>query len=113
VNDRGSATLTMMGLCFALVLMTVLVAGLVSQLLLSHSLQGATDRAALGATDVLVGVGGVEPCALAADIVRREGFVMISCELMESSARVGATGSFHGLTLSRRAHATIADSGQK
>ena len=101
----------------ALVLaMVALTGGMVigaGHLLRAHDLQGSVDRAALAAGDVVVGVAGEEPCAVAREILHRSGFSMLSCELTAASARVVGTSRQGGIGMTRRAHAGIVNSGQK
>lgn len=102
-----------LGMVTALITLAVVAMGLSSQLLLTHRLQGSTDLAALAASDVLVGRNGELPCVFAGDILRTGGFQLVSCEVGTSSVRVEASADWNGVTLTRRAHAGIANGGQE
>jgi secretion/DNA translocation related TadE-like protein len=113
MSERGSATVVVLGMVVALTMVSVIAMGLSMQVVVSHHLQSATDRAALAAGDVLLGRRGEYPCDVARDILRISGFEMVSCELEESSARVIGRSRAYGLSMTRRAHAGVANSGQK
>jgi hypothetical protein len=101
----------------ALVMSMTTVAGLAmvgaGHLLMAQNLQTSVDRAALAAGDVLVGVSAGEPCLVAREILSQNGFTVRSCELTTTSARVVAGANQWGFWVTRRAHAGIANSGQK
>jgi len=101
-----------LGMVVALTIIFGIAMVLSSQVVLSHQLQGATDRAALAASDVLLGRNAEYPCDIAQKILTTSGFDMVSCELEPTSARVIARATFQGISLDRRAHAGIANSGQ-
>jgi len=113
MSDRGSATVVVVGMVFALTMVAVVAMGLSVQVVVSQHLQSATDRAALAAGDVLLGRRGEYPCDVAREILRMGGFDMVSCELETSSARVIGRANAHGVWMTRRAHAGVANSGQE
>jgi len=82
-------------------------------LLAAHSVQASVDRAALAASDVLWGYNAEQPCSVASEILGHSGFHLVSCELTSRGARVVGSTSVGGLEITRRAHAGIANSGQK
>lgn len=113
MNERGSATVVALGW---IVLMVVLAGALLKvseTLIMASRLQGATDRAALAAADVLHGVGAELPCAVAGKILRTEQFDIQSCEVDGHSVRVISEVFLWGVAHSRRAHAGVVDGGLK
>jgi secretion/DNA translocation related TadE-like protein len=113
MNDRGSASVVALGWIAMLVLGAGVFSEVAGHVLTAHRLQGAVDRAALAAGDVLIGVVPGLPCDSARQILRHEQFSLDSCELEESRARVTGTVDRRGIRHSAHAHAGVADGGQK
>ena len=112
MTERGSASVVMLGFITSAVIVSFVLLGLVQQVQVAHKLQGATDRAALGAADALVGVSPWLPCDVAAKILTLEGFGLVVCELEPRSVRVVGEGRSGGLEITRRSHAGVVDGGQ-
>lgn len=112
MTERGSASVVMLGFIGSAVIVSFVLLGLAHQIHLAERLQGATDRAALGAADALVGVSPWLPCDVASEILSREGFVLVVCELEPQSVRVVGEGRSAGVVITRRSHAGVVDSGQ-
>ncbi len=97
--------------------MLVLAAGVFAEVsahvLLADRLQGAVDRAALGAADVRMGVVPGLPCDVARQILSHEQFSLDSCELTEASVRVTGVTHRRGIWHTARAHAGVANGGEK
>lgn len=112
-TDRGSASVVALGWVIACVLGAGVLTELSAQLITTGRLQAATDRAALAAADVLIGVGGNLPCTVARDILREEGFVLHSCEVSEHGVRVATRVVRWGVEHQKRAHAGVVDGGHQ
>ena len=112
MSEQGSASVVMLGFIASAVVVSAVLLGFAHQVQLSQRLQGATDRAALGAADALVGVSPWLPCDLASEILAREDFVLVFCELEPRSVRVVGEGISAGVVITRRSHAGVVDSGQ-
>ena len=84
-----------------------------AHVVIADRLQGAVGRAALGAADVRIGVIPGLPCDIASQILRHEQFSLDSCELEEAGVRVSAVADWRGVQHKARAHAGVANSGQK
>jgi secretion/DNA translocation related TadE-like protein len=112
MTERGSASVVMLGFITSAVIVSFVLLGLVEQVHVGQRLQGATDRAALGSADALVGVSPWLPCDLASEILAQEGFELVLCELEPRSVRVVGEGRTTGVVITRRSHAGVVDSGQ-
>lgn len=111
MNERGSATLVALGWIALLVLLAGFLLEVSQSLITASRLQAATDRAALGAVDVLVGVRGELPCSVAREILRKEHFDLESCELRGQGVRVISQAFRRGVLHTARAHAGVVDGG--
>lgn len=87
-SERGSATLSVAGVCVALSVVAALALALGLEVIAVHRAQGSVDRAALAASDVLHGVAAGEPCEMALQILRQEEVSLRSCELESGSVRL-------------------------
>lgn len=112
-GERGSAGVLVVGWMMALVLLTGVMLEVSSQLLTHHRLTAATDRAALAAADVLLGVAPGLPCVIARETLGAERFALATCEVGIESVRVSATVSRAGFVHHARARAGVPDGGQK
>jgi secretion/DNA translocation related TadE-like protein len=112
-TERGSASVLVLGWMVCLIIGASLALALGAGVVTLGSLQAATDRAALAGADVLTGVAGDLPCTLVQDIVVAEGFAVVSCQVHEHGVRVVSGVELWGSLHTRRAHAGVADSGQK
>lgn len=88
ISERGSATLSVAGVCVALSVVAALALALGLEVIAVHRAQGSVDRAALAASDVLHGVAAGEPCEMALQILRQEEVSLRSCELESGSVRL-------------------------
>ncbi len=113
MGERGSASAVALGWIAMLVLATGVFAEVATHVLIANRLQGAVDRAALGAADVRMGVVAGLPCDIARQILQDEQFSLDSCELEDDGARVAGGMSWRGVWHSARAHAGVANGGQK
>jgi secretion/DNA translocation related TadE-like protein len=113
MGERGSASVVALGWIAMLVLAAGVFAEVAAHVLLADRLQGAVDRAALGAADVRMGVVPGLPCDVARQILSHEQFSLDSCDLEEASARVTGGVSWRGIGHSAHAHAGVANGGQK
>jgi hypothetical protein len=113
MGERGNASMVMVGFIITAIIVSTLLVGAAHQLNTSIRLQGATDRAALGAAEALVGVSPWLPCDVAREILGGEGFLLGSCELEARSARVVGKSAQSGFSLTKRAHAGVPGSGQE
>ena len=89
-SERGSATLSVAGVCVALSVVVALALALGLEVIAVHRAQGSVDRAALAASDVLHGVAAGEPCDMALQILRQEEASLRSCELESGGVRLEA-----------------------
>lgn len=101
-----------LGMVVALVVLWGAIVAATGVFITVRNLQGAVDRAALAASDVSRGINGEYPCAVATHILHHHGFDLASCELDRGNARVVGTVDVAGLSLTRRAHAGVGNSGQ-
>lgn len=112
-SDRGSASIAALGWIVVCVSLTVALGELSAHVLMAHQLRGSTDRAALGAADVLLGVVPGLPCDSAREILRREQFSLESCEVLQGSVRVTSGGTLRGISHRAQAHAGVANGGEE
>ncbi len=96
-----------------LVLASGVFAEVAAHVLIADRLQGAVDRAALGAADVRIGVVPGLPCEIASQILRHERFSLDSCELEDAGVRVTGGVDWRGVWHRAHAHAGVANGGQK
>jgi len=113
MTDRGSASVAGLGWIAMLVLAAGVFAEVAAHALTAGRLQGAVDRAALGAADVRIGVVPGLPCDIARQILRHEQFSLDSCEAEEASVLVTGAVDLRGIRHVARSRAGAANSGQK
>lgn len=112
-SERGSATLSVAGVCVALSVVAALALALGLEVIAVHRAQGSVDRAALATSDVLHGVAGGEPCDMALQILRQEEVSLRSCELESGGVRLeGVVSTTLGDTVVR-ARAMVINGGVK
>lgn len=112
-GERGSATVLALGWMMALIVLAGILLELSQTIIITTRLQATTDRAALAAADVLIGVTGHEPCTIARELLEGEGFSVRSCVPEMQSVRVVGEVLHRGVWHTQRAHAGVVDSGHK
>lgn len=112
-GERGSASVLALGWIVALVVLAGILFELSQTIIMTTRLQAATDRAALAAADVLIGVTGHEPCTIARDVLEGEGFSVRSCAFETQSVRIVGEVLHRGVLHTQRAHAGVVDSGHQ
>ncbi|WCI08264.1 flp pilus-assembly TadE/G-like family protein [Arthrobacter sp. OVS8] len=78
-QERGAGTVLALGLGMLVVLAAVLIMLLAQAGALAFRAAAAADLAALAAADAARGITPGEPCAVAADVARRNGARVLSC----------------------------------
>ena len=78
-GERGAGTVLALGLGLMVVVAAVLVALLAQSAAMASRAAAAADLAALAAADAARGITPGEPCAVAADVARRNGARVLSC----------------------------------
>jgi secretion/DNA translocation related TadE-like protein len=112
-GERGSATVLAVGWMMGLIVLAGILFELSQTIIITTRLQATTDRAALAAADVLIGVTGHEPCTIARELLEGEGFSVRSCALETQSVRVVGEVLHRGVWHTQRAHAGVVDSGHQ
>lgn len=87
-SERGSATLSVAGVCVALSVVAAMALALGLEVIAVHRAQGSVDRAALAASDVLHGVAAGVPCEMALHVLRQDELLLRSCELESRGVRL-------------------------
>ena len=77
--ERGAGTVLALGLGMMVMAAAVLVALLAQSAAMAFRAAAAADLAALAAADAARGITPGEPCAVAADVARRNGAGILSC----------------------------------
>lgn len=77
--ERGAGTVLALGLGMLVVLAAVLILLLAQSGAMAFRAAAAADLAALAAADAARGITPGEPCAVAADVARRNGARVLSC----------------------------------
>ncbi len=77
--ERGAGTVLALGLGMLVVLAAVLIMLLAQSAAMAFRAAAAADLAALAAADAARGITPGEPCAVAADVARRNGARVLSC----------------------------------
>ena len=95
-EETGSATITVVGLCSAgILLLGFVLLWAFASLQYMQALRAA-DLAAVAAADAHRGLTSYEPCAIAQELVLANGATMETCVLGQDQASVTVTvGSFH------------------
>lgn len=78
-RERGSNTVTSLGLVCLLLVLGVTVAGLIGVTSANHRAATAADLAALAAADTARGLRGGDPCQIAATVAAQNGAVLLAC----------------------------------
>ncbi|HEX9229738.1 MAG TPA: Rv3654c family TadE-like protein [Arthrobacter sp.] len=77
--ERGAGTVLALGLGILVVLAAVLILLLAQSAAMAFRAAAAADLAALAAADAARGITPGDPCAVAADVARRNGARVLSC----------------------------------
>ena len=77
--DRGSRTILALALGLVVLMAAVLLATLGQAMTMASRAAAAADLAALAAADAARGITDGEPCAVAAEIARRNAAIVVSC----------------------------------
>ena len=77
--ERGAGTILALGLGLLVVAAAVLIVLLAQSAAMAFRAAAAADLAALAAADAARGITPGEPCAVAADVARRNGARILSC----------------------------------
>lgn len=89
--DRGAATTAAVA-CLGLLLVVGLALGEVGAWFAAHrQARAAADLAALAGAGALAGAEGLDPCAAAAEVARRNGAELTSCRAVGSAVEVGVS----------------------
>jgi secretion/DNA translocation related TadE-like protein len=91
LRENGSATVLVLAVAFAAVILATLLAGIGSVAVSRHRAASAADLGALAAADVLVGRSSGSPCGAAAIVVAAAGAALGACRTAGSTAEVVAT----------------------
>lgn len=79
--ERGSNTVTSLGLVCVLLVLGLTVAGLVGIVSANHRAATAADLAALAGADAARGLSSGQPCTIAAAVAGRNGASLAGCAL--------------------------------
>lgn len=79
--ERGSNTVTSLGLVCVLLVLGLTMAGLVGVVSANHRAATAADLAALAGADAARGVSSGQPCTVAAAVAGRNGASLAGCAL--------------------------------
>lgn len=77
--ERGAGTVLALGLGMLVIAAGVLIVLLAQSAAMAFRAAAAADLAALAAADAARGIAPGEPCAVAADVARRNGATVLSC----------------------------------
>ena len=110
--EEGSGTVLALTIIAALLVLTVVIAGLIGVVSANRRASAAADLSALAAADAYRGLTEGDPCAVATDLAERHGAHLESCtfpdrpETVEVTVAVPVAGPMGMLGLARvRAHA--------
>lgn len=101
--EEGSGTVLALTIIAALLVMTVVIAGLIGVVSANRRASTAADLSALAAADAYRGLTEGDPCAVAADLAERHGAHLESCtfpdrpETVEVTAAVPVAGPMGAL----------------
>ena len=96
--EEGSGTVLALTIIAALLVLTVVIAGLIGVVSANRRASAAADLSALAAADAYRGLTEGDPCAVAADLAERHGAHLESCtfpdrpETVEVTVAVPVTG---------------------
>ena len=89
--EEGSGTVLALTIIAALLVVTVVVAGLIGVVSANRRASAAADLSALAAADAYRGLTEGEPCAVAADLAERHGAHLESCTFPDRPETVEVT----------------------
>lgn len=95
--ERGSGSLTAVGIGGAVAAATALALPLYIGLAARHSIAGAADASALAAANVVSGLFAGYPCEQAADVAAANGAELTSCDVDGLVVTVVASGTVLGI----------------
>ena len=78
-HEQGSGTVMALGIIAALIIASLLVAGICAAVHTKNQAQNAADAAALAAADSLRGISSGEPCQVARKIAEANGAQLVAC----------------------------------
>ena len=89
--EEGSGTVLALAIIAALLVVTVVIAGLIGVVSANRRASAAADLSALAAADAYRGLTEGNPCAVAADLAERHGAHLESCTFPDRSETVEVT----------------------
>lgn len=89
--EEGSGTVLALTIIAALLVVTVVIAGLIGAVSANRRASAAADLSALAAADAYRGLTEGDPCAVAADLVERHGAHLESCTFPDRPETVEVT----------------------
>lgn len=89
--EEGSGTVLALTIIAALLVMTVVIAGLIGVVSANRRASAAADLSALAAADAYRGLTEGDPCAVAADLAERHGAHLESCTFPDRPETVEVT----------------------
>ena len=89
--EEGSGTVLALTIIAALLVMTVVIAGLIGVVSANRRASAAADLSALAAVDAYRGLTAGDPCAVAADLAERHGAHLESCTFPDRPETVEVT----------------------
>ncbi|WP_314673414.1 Rv3654c family TadE-like protein [uncultured Rothia sp.] len=90
-SEEGSGTVLALAIIAALLVMTVVIAGLIGVVSANRRASAAADLSALAAADAYRGLTAGDPCAVAADLAERHGAHLESCTFPDRPETVEVT----------------------
>lgn len=89
--EEGSGTVLALAIIAALLVLTVVIAGLIGVVSANRRASAAADLSALAAADAYRGLTEGDPCAVAADLAERHGAHLESCTFPDRPETVEVT----------------------
>lgn len=89
--EEGSGTVLALAIIAALLVLTVVIAGLIGVVSANRRASAAADLSALAAADAYRGLTEGDPCAVAADLAKRHGAHLESCTFPDRPETVEVT----------------------
>ena len=90
-SEEGSGTVLALTIIAALLVLTVVIAGLIGVVSANRRASAAADLSALAAADAYRGLTEGDPCAVAADLAERHGAQLESCTFPDRPETVEVT----------------------
>ena len=90
-SEEGSGTVLALTIIAALLVLTVVIAGLIGVVFANRRASAAADLSALAAADAYRGLTEGDPCAVAADLAERHGAHLESCTFPDRPETVEVT----------------------